>query len=149
MKKATKLLLKTYRSNPATIAFLDGIFISAAINILTGMGTYEGDVKWIALAASVTMLVGSIILLLWQNSASKLQEYYKSWVEDIKIRNDTVDKNDPKPYDWIAFISKCDENHKNTSSELPHYSIRRLVCFSIFCCICLLISVGLMVWSFI
>lgn len=149
MKKSIKLILKAYQSNPATIAFFDGIFISAAINILTGMGTYEGSVKWIALATSITMMLGAIILLFWQNAASKLQEYYKIWVDDVKIRNGTVDKNNPQQYDWISFIQKCDEDYKNPSSEFPHYSINKLVCFFILCCISLLLGIGLMVWSFI
>lgn len=152
MKKVTKIILKTYTANTATLAFFDGIFISAAINILTGINSYVGNIKWVALAASIMMTIGSIILLLWQNTASKLQEHYKFWKEEVIIRNNTLDKKTPNPYDWISFIERCDEcNKKNNiqSFDFPQYSISYLVSISVCCYISLLVSIGLMIWAFI
>lgn len=152
MKKITKTILKTYTANTATLAFFDGIFISAAINILTGINSYVGNIKWVALAASIMMTIGSIILLLWQNTASKLQEHYKFWKEEVTIRNNTLDKKMPNPYDWISFIKRCDECNKDNniqSFDFPQYSISYLVSISVCCCISLLVSIGLMIWTFI
>lgn len=220
----TNLLLKSYKFNPTTIAFLDGIFVSAAINILTGMGSIDNNGKWISLASAITMMIGAILLLAWQNAANKLQKSYDEWIKPIKDRNKRAnDSNHQEPTDWITFIKICnlpfvmhkskslilnlekknqemsalndkiirklkkpynywaenvnklnqsivDKNNKLSSDwsrfvqeckvyvketsdteipELPHYSIKRLITFSVFCCLSLLVSVGLMIWSFI
>lgn len=152
MKKITKAILKTYTANTATLAFFDGIFISAAINILTGINSYVGSIKWVALVASIMMTIGSIILLLWQNTASRLQEHYKFWKDEVTIRNNTLDKKAPNQCDWISFIIKCDECKKNNNSQsfdFPRYSISYLVFITVCCYVSLLVSIGLMIWTFI
>lgn len=166
------ILRKPYHINPVTIAFIDGSIISAAINLLTGMGSYDDYKKWITLAASLILIIDSILLLVWQNAASKLQESYKPWVEFINTQNKNSNSADEQQStDWLSYIEKCNreylehkknnENNKDNNFDiksdtteskkpnLPKYFIGKLILYPVLSSIFLLIGIGLMVWSFI
>lgn len=163
------ILRKSYHINPVTIAFIDGSIISAAINLLTGLGSYGDYKKWIALVASLILIVDSILLLIWQNAASKLQKFYKPWVEFVNKQNKNSNSNDEQQStDWISYIEECNientahkkckkdkdnsfniEDKETKKPQLPRYSIRRLVLYPTFSCILFLIGISFMVWSFI
>lgn len=159
MTKLSSCILKTYNISPVIIAFVDGSIISAAINLLTSIKSYQGCLKWVAVAASLILIVDAILLLVWQNAADKLQKAYKPWVEFIEIQNKISNlPNQQKSVDWIAFVKRCNEKCDSTAvvvgmqskePDLPKYSIKRLVLYPTFSCILLLLGLGLMVCLFI
>ncbi|MCH5158163.1 MAG: hypothetical protein J1F33_03090 [Clostridiales bacterium] len=162
MKKFSRYILhKTYQISPVTIAFIYGGIISAAINLLTGLGTYVGSTKWMALSASIILIIDSILLFLLQNAASKLQELYKPWSEFVTIQNKNSNSPDQqKSTDWIAFLEACNEkesdnncniildNNVSKKPELPKYSIIKLILYPILSLIFFVIGIGLMIASF-
>ena len=98
-------ILCFYRCPASTIAFLDGIFLSTAINLLTGMNSYSGlslTFMWIAVGL---MGLGTIILFLFQNIASNLQESYLKWKSDREEHNIAYPEDAKSfPTDWTSFI---------------------------------------------
>lgn len=161
MKNFTLSVLKLYKLNPVVIAFIGGAIISVAINLLTGINSYSGYIKWVVLVDSFILLIDSVLLLIWQNVTSDIQESYKSW-QTLVIENNKFFNNN-KQTDLISFIKECDNNNNNkekNNSDLKNneqsykansnnYSIARLALYPILSIILLLIGIALMIWTFV
>ena len=163
MNRFSRFILdKTYHANPITIAFIDGSVISMAINVLTGIKGYEWYVMLIALASSIVLIIDSILVLVWQNAASKLQDGYNSWVEYIRVQNQNSNAGDKqKSTDWIPFIVECNDKRKEACDvaeqsdrdskepKLPKFSTKTLIAYPILSCLFFLLGVGLMIVTFV
>lgn len=137
-----------YQWSPTLIAFLNGAIMSAAINILTGVNDYDPPKKWIALGISIAMLLGSILLIVWQNIATKLQETYPQW-EKIVIKNNK-DYGMQTDTSWNTFIRKIDEANKNKTEsddfEYPRYGKLLRLGLLLAIAALLIVSVGTLVY---
>ena len=134
--------------SPTIIAFLNGVIMSAAINILTGVNDYDPPKKWIALGISITMLLGSILLIVWQNIAEKLQEAYPKWKEEIITNNTYYGKTNASS--WSAFIRTIDQVKKNEEQmknfKYPVYSRCFLNGTLIAIAVLFIISIGTLIY---
>lgn len=99
-----RLILGWFHIRPTTIAFLDGIFISTAINMLTGIKDFEGYKKVYALVAILLLIALSICLLLSEQKASILQDKYADWEMEMK-KLDAVRHSDMA--NWNTYIGEC------------------------------------------
>lgn len=155
-------ILKVYRCPSTTVAFLDGIFLSTAINLLTGINSYSGLSLWLMLISILFMIVGTIVLFLFQNSASNLQEGYTQWKFDREEHNIAFpEEANSFPTDWLSFVELSTVYYNyflNTKDcvekkyELEkkhfqncHYSKRNLYLKIFFSFLPLLISIAFMI----
>lgn len=152
-------IFSAYKCKIATLAFLDGVLVSAAINVLTNFSAYVGYKKWVALGFVAAMSICAVLMLFWQNIATKLQDIYTLWKADVENNNENCKGETPRPTNWATMMRAAVIDYKNTKETIGnidkkyfgleegkvHYSASGLTAIVVLTILSFFVSVALLV----
>ena len=99
-----------FNASPVVLAFLNGVLISAGINLLTGLTTADTILQIIFSSISASsFIVAAVLMIIWQNKSSIVQDKYKKWRDCIdknkEVAGEVTGINDKN--DWDTFLNGC------------------------------------------
>lgn len=152
-----KIVFVFFHVSPAAIAFIDGIFISVGINVLTGLSSCSGLQIFFAVLSAVFFIALAIVLFIWQNLSSSANENYKQWqkcIQENRSLKKVTGVNDKD--DWSTYLACCFDynNYKNDPTKIGGELIvelryRILVSLFILTCIFFALSIAFLICSYL
>lgn len=103
-------LYNKFKASPIILAFLNGVLVSAGINLLTGITSSDNLLQIIfSSICAVSFIIASTLMIVWQNKSSIVQEKYEKWKDCIKknkeAAGEVIGVNDKD--DWNTFLDSC------------------------------------------